>query len=450
MVATMLLVPTIYGGPVGEASTHLAEVATRPSRLTLPTVLVAQFVTPMSISGTAIGLPKIAGDLGAAPTALQWVVNGFNVAFALGVLVWGSVSDRIGYRPTFAIGAALFAVASAVSALSSSLVLLDATRAAAGLGAAAILTGASSIISNAFDGSARTKAFALFGTINGLGLALGPTIAGLLITGLGWRGVFVIQAAVLAIAAVNARALPDVRPVSTTSDSPRALLLDVSLLRNREFLAMCLVPVAGAVGFVTLLTYLPSAFSGIKAMSAGTAGLTMLAMTIPVLVAPAAVARLVTRFRSVNVGSVIYVSLAALILGNVGMLLLSADRSIAWLIVPMILLGLGFGLPIGLVDGHALAVVPADRTGTAAGLLNFFRIGSEALLVAGYAAALSAIVAHRLTGADATSTAAGQPGHPDTYHGAFVTTAWIIIGLLIVITATIRLVRGHTYKTHSR
>ncbi|WP_226438463.1 MFS transporter [Rhodococcus yananensis] len=409
-------------------------------------MLIAQFVTPMAIAGTAIALPKISGSLGAQPTALQWVVNGFNVAFALGVLAWGSLSDRIGYRPTFAIGAVLFAVGSVISAASPSLLLLDGARIVAGIGAAAILTGASSMLSNAFEGSARTKAFALFGTINGLGLALGPTISGLLVAGVGWRGVFLVQAAVLALAAIGSRTLPASNP-NAPEDVQRPPILDLSLLRNREFLAMCLVPVAGSIGFVTLLTYLPSALSGIKSMSPGTAGLTMLAMTIPVLLAPTAVAKLVNTFRSVSVGSVVYVSLVALILGNIGILLLSEDRSIIWIIVPMILLGLGFGLPIGLVDGHALAVVPAERTGTAAGLLNFFRIGSEAIFVAGYAFVLSTIVGQHLTGAAANDTAAGQPGRPDVYRTAFDTTVVGLVGLLVALTLAIVLVRGKNNRT---
>ena len=108
---------------------------TTPSRWTLPIVLVAQFITPMSISGTGIALPQISTDLGANTAALQWVVNGFNVAFALGVLGWGAVSDRIGFRMTFAIGAALFSVSSLISAASPSLLLLDFMRIIAGCGA---------------------------------------------------------------------------------------------------------------------------------------------------------------------------------------------------------------------------------------------------------------------------------------------------------------------------
>ncbi|GAC67859.1 MFS transporter [Gordonia soli] len=407
-----------------------------PGRWTLPIVLAAQFVTPTAIAGTAVALPLISRDLGSEPTALQWVVNGFNVAFALATLVWGSLSDRIGHRTTFAAGATLVTVGSVASALAPTLLLLDLARVVAGIGAAAILTGSSSMLSTTFTGDRRTHAFAIFGTVNGLGLALGPTISGVLIAATGWRGVFVVHAVILAAAAIGSRVLPAARV--TGQKTP---VFDVSLLRNREFLAMCLVPVAGSIGFVTLLTYLPSALSGIKDMSAGAAGSMMLAMTIPVLIAPIVVAQLVTRFRALTVGVIVYVSLGALILGNAGMLLLAENRSVAWIVVPMILLGLGFGLPVGLVDGHALSVVPSSRSGTAAGVLNFFRIGSEAVFVAGYAVVLSTLVGVHLSGVAAADTAAGQSGHADVYRSAFDSTVMILIGLLVVVTVAFVLVR---------
>ncbi|MGW4329070.1 MFS transporter [Nocardia sp. NPDC004573] len=350
-------------------STVTTETETRgapPSGATLPVVLAAQFVTPMAIAGTAIALPLISHDLGSNPAALQWVVNGFNVAFALTTLLWGAVSDRIGHRRTFGIGTALVVAGSFGSVAAPNLYVLDLARVVAGVGAAAILTGATALLSAAYEGARRTKAFAVFGTVNGLGLALGPTISGVLISLLDWRGVFLVHAVILAGAGLGTRVLPAVKP-AVAEHGP---VLDLGLLRNREFLAMCLVPVAGSIGFVTLLTYLPSALSGIADLSAGASGLLMLAMTIPVFVAPVAVGQLVTHFPALTVGRVVYLALGAAILGNAGVLALSEDRSVACIIVPMVLLGLGFGLPIGLVDGHALSVVPAERGGTAAGLLN--------------------------------------------------------------------------------
>jgi len=240
---------------------------------------------------------------------------------------------------------------------------------------------------------------------------------------------------------LNARILPATTKVALDSNDAKAPFLDLSILKNGEFLAMCLVPIAGSIGFVTMLTYLPSAFSGIKGIGAGQAGLTMLAMTIPVVVAPTLVAKLVEKISWITVGFVVYLSLVCLIVGDFGLLLLKPEGSIGFVIIPMILLGLGFGLPIGLVDGHALGVVPPEKTGTAAGVLNFFRVGSEALFVAGYAFILSLQIRRQLSGEDATNTAAGQPGHPDVYADAFGTNVLALAILVLLVTGSIWLVR---------
>ncbi|OZC90405.1 MFS transporter [Rhodococcus sp. 06-412-2C] len=401
-------------------------------RAVLPVVLAAQFVVPMSISGTAIALPVIAADLGSDPTPLQWVVNGFNVAFALFTVVWGAVSDRIGHRTSFRIGVLLTATASLVSALAPSLLVLDGARVVAGIGAAAVLVGSTSILSLHFHGTERATAFALFGTVNGLGLALGPTISGLLIAAVDWRGVFAAQAIVLLVAAVGTLALPALRSESTNR------LLDFGLLRNRRFLALCLVPVAGAIGFVTLLTYLPAALSAVASLTPGRAGLFMLAMTIPVLLAPLTVARLSTMFDAVTPSRVILASLGCLALGNLGMLALQPGVPLPAVTIPMILVGLGFGLPIGLVDGEALAAVPPHSSGTAAGVLNLFRIGSEAIAVAGYAWLLAFLIRGRVSNKiDADAAASGQPGFADAYAHAFTEVIALVVAAVAITAAAI-------------
>lgn len=60
----------------------------------LGVILLAIFVVPSSISGTALALPAIGSDLSAPLTGLQWVVNAFNLAFACFTLTWGALAGR--------------------------------------------------------------------------------------------------------------------------------------------------------------------------------------------------------------------------------------------------------------------------------------------------------------------------------------------------------------------
>lgn len=406
----------------------------KPSPLTLPAVLLAVFVMPISISGTGIALPAIADDLGTNPTGLQWVINAFNVAFAVFTLVWGVASDRIGHKATFITGVALLLAASLLSALSPNLWVLDISRVIAGIAGAAVFTGAASILSNVFVGAARSRAFAIFGTTIGLGVALGPTIAGGLVEWLGWQGVYVAFAVIAVLALLGSALIPRATEERETGHK----LIDLSLLRNKRFMTFALVPIAAGVGFVTLTSYLPVALSAVSGMPAGQAGLFMLWMTAPVLVTPLLGAKLAGSVKAFSSMTMVYVSLLALFLGDVGILLLNPNHSVALLIAPMILLGIGFGLPLGLIDAEALAAVPSRSSGTAAGVINFLRLGTEAIAVGAYAAVLTGLMLASLGSASlANDAAAGRPGHAVAYAGALHIVALALAAIVLVLTVLI-------------
>ncbi|MCZ9341629.1 hypothetical protein NGM37_28090, partial [Streptomyces sp. TRM76130] len=114
---------------------------------------------------------------------------------------------------------------------------------------------------------------------------------------------------------------------SALAKRTEAPLLDVSLLRNRRFVAYTLVPVAASFGFVTQLTYLPSYLFTVAGYSASTAGATMLLLTLPVLALPLAGAKLVER--GVAPMAVVIASLVRLVVGDLGLLLIGPDASFA-------------------------------------------------------------------------------------------------------------------------
>lgn len=399
--------------------------------LVLPVTIGAQFVLPLSLAGTAVALPSIARDLGSDPTQLQLVINGFNICFAAFTIVWGRLADRIGYRRSFQAGILTTLVGSVGSALAPTLLLLDLARIVAGIGAAAVLTLAATIISDTFDGPQRARAFTAFGTVSGFGLAAGPAIAGATVSLLGWRAVFALHAVLLLLALMGSRALPPgVHDRSGTGHPP---LLDPVVFRNAAFLRMALVPVAGAIGFVAILTYLPSGLQAIHGWSDGEAGAFMMLMTVPVFIAPLVSHRLLsTGLSSARVLAL--VALACLTLGPLGLLAIRQDVSPIAAAVPMILCGLGFGIPLGFVDGEALSHIPPDRAGSAAGVFNLMRIGSEAIFVAAYGGAIAALIASQIADpVTAERTAAGAPGHA----AAFTTSQSVTLMVVSVLCALV-------------
>ncbi|RCK69733.1 MFS transporter [Desertihabitans brevis] len=407
---------------------------TPTSRLAMPVIVLSVFVVPLAISGMGVLLPSIARDLGASPFLLQSVVNGFNAAFAVFTLVWGVLSDRLGYRTTVVIGLLFFTVGSLVSTTAPDLVVLDIGRILSGIGGAAVFTGSASLMSNAWEGAARARNFAIFGTIIGIGSAIGPVVAGLLTGWFGWRGVFVAFGIVTVLALVFRRSLPTI----THEPEPGRKVVDFGVLRNPHFLALSLVPVATSVGVITLGTYLPVAFGAIYGLSAPAAGVFMLFMMVPIVVAPLAASRAIHRFTAVTPMKVIYVALLAMVVGDGALLVVSPGVPIWWAVPGMVLIGAAFGMTIGLVDGEALAQVPPHRSGAAAGVLNFVRVGSEAVVIAAFAAVVAWLVLGSLGDrAIADATAAGIPGHGDAYAAAFRTVLLVIIGTNVVLTGIV-------------
>jgi MFS family permease len=407
----------------------------RRESLILAVILVSVFIMPIGISGTGIALPNIGHDLGSNPTPLQWVINSFNVSFAVFTIVWGVFADRFGYRFTFVLGGIIFLVASALSLAAQNLYVLDAGRALAGAGAAGVFGGGSAMLSSTFSGQARARAFTAFGTVIGLGLALGPTIAGLLVGLSGWRSVYIATGLIAAIGLAGSPVLPKL-------DIQKQKVFDFGLLRNRRFLGFSLLPVAAAVGFVTMLSYLPAALSAMYGMSASASGLFMLPMTIPVLIGPVLANRLIRKVRRVTPVAIVYASLTALVIGDIGLLVLTPGNSRLLAVGPMILLGFGLGFQVGLVDGEAIGAVDARRSGTAAGVLNFLRMGSEALAIGVYGAVVAALVAAHLPSSVAIRVAAGQPGHAAAYvgplHHMLIAMAILVAVLTVLVNRLLR------------
>ncbi|MEU8774154.1 MFS transporter [Streptomyces sp. NPDC048606] len=425
----------------------------------------------MSISGTAVALPDIGADTGSGEAPLQWVVNAFNVAFACCTLVWGSIADIVGRVRAFTAGVAVYAVASLAGALAPGVLLLDATRALAGVGGAAVFSCGVAILSTLYEGPRRARAFALFGTVAGVGIAIGPSLSGALLQTVGWRWVFALHALALGVVLlalpIVARAVPAGAPGSATVDVPGAAvfvaammllttaivqgsqwgwgsagvlglfagsvaalivfvavekrrahpLLDLGLLRDRRFLGLCLVPVAGSFGFVTMLTYLPSYLTTVTGRGSGAAGLLMVLLTAPMLVFPLLAAKLVAR--GVPALGVIHASLAALVVGVLGLTLFGPEVSAAVVALPMIVTGAGMALGAGLVDGQALALVDPAKAGMAAGFLNTLRLGSEAVAVALYGSVLTTLTASR------------------SYDAAFHTLLWWLAGICLALGALV-------------
>ncbi|MEV0679265.1 MFS transporter [Actinosynnema sp. NPDC050436] len=432
-------------------------VADRPPALTLPVVLVGVVLVAMSISGTAVALPRIGLDLDASGSALNWVVAGYNLAFAAMTLVAGSTADRAGRRRVFVIATLIFTSGFLATALSPSIVLADLARIVSGAGGAGMMAAGGAILASSYDGAGRHRAFALMGTMAGVGIAAGPTLSGLLISATGWRGSFAVFTVIGLLIALGTTRLREHRSTAGRTDWPGSALfvtaltllmfalletpslgwthpvilvtagagvvalalfgvvqrrsaapvLAPSLVANRGFLGWSLATLTTSTGFLGVLVFLPTYLQTAAGLSPAAAGATMLLLTAPVLVTPMAAVTLVNK--GVPARLLIMVSLVLVVAGNFWLMALDPGDTVAIVAAPLVLIGVGMGTSFGITDGQAMALVPADAVGMAAGFLNTLRGTAEALVIAAFSASLTAGLTARLGDADhAAAVSAGR------------------------------------------
>ena len=409
----------------------------------LAAVCLAALTLPLSFSAGAVATPLIGKDLGGSPEALLWITNAFMLTFGSLLMAAGAFADKYGRRRVFLAGLLIFVGFSFATGLVNAIWLIDFLRACQGIGAAAALAGGTAALAQEFDGQARTRAFGLLGTTFGVGLAFGPLITGLLIEMVGWRWIFLagglIGLLAFVLGAPNMRETFDVKAskpdwmgtscftlmltlftvamielpslnalgimafgmafiislaafVFVEIRVPRPML-DLSLFRYPRFIGVQLLPVATCACFVVLLVIIPLRLIGIEQYGVISAGVLMLGLSGPMLIMPF-IATVLVRYVSPGILSAMGLLIAAA--GLVWLALIGGENG-QMLVLPMLMIGIGAGLPWGLMDGLSISVVPLERAGMATGIFSTVRVAGEGIALAIVSAALSTLIASKLS-----------------------------------------------------
>ncbi|MFE5505419.1 MFS transporter [Amycolatopsis japonica] len=151
---------------------------------------VASFMMALDSQVVTTALTTVREDLSASIEQLEWIVNAYNLSFAVLLLTGAALGDRFGRRRMFVTGLTVFTLASVGCAVSGDIGTLIVARAVQGAGAAMVLPLSLTLISAIFPPERRGKAMGLYLGLTGLATFSGPFVGGVIAEGLAWQWIF--------------------------------------------------------------------------------------------------------------------------------------------------------------------------------------------------------------------------------------------------------------------
>jgi MFS transporter, DHA2 family, methylenomycin A resistance protein len=407
-------------------------VSRRHAGVVLFTMSLGVFIAQLDSQVVNLAIKAIGSDLNAGINALQWVLDSYNLFYATLLLTGGTLGDLYGRTRVFATGIGLIVLGSIVCAAAPNAAILIAGRAITGVGAALEVPTSLAILTVAYaDDKERARAIGIWASCNGLALAAGPTIGGLLVDGAGWRSIFILVVPVSVLAMVLAmRRLPEssdpegrhldpagqalaIAALGTLSfvtiegphwgfTSPIILalivvcvmsgvlfvawqhgrpgaLVPLDFFRNRVFSAALAVAGMMTFGMYAMLFLTPLYLQSLGGISAFTVGLALLPLSVTFVIVSQCSGALMKRFgpRVMTTAGMAAMGVGLLLLAGV-----SATPNMAQIEVALLIIGAGLGLNTGPVNTVAVTSVPPARSGTASGLVNTSRMVGATLGVA--------------------------------------------------------------------
>jgi EmrB/QacA subfamily drug resistance transporter len=195
----------------------------------LGVLILALFGVSLDNTILNVALPTLARDLSATGSQLQWMVDAYILVFAGMLLVAGAMSDRYGRRRALVVGLALFGFGSALAPFVQTAEQLILLRAFMGLGAAFTMPSTLSIIGDVFEADERPKAIAVWSSVSGIGIVVGPVLGGWLLEHFAWGSVFLVNVPFVLVGIVAALAIiPESKSPGRVPLDPVGALLSVA------------------------------------------------------------------------------------------------------------------------------------------------------------------------------------------------------------------------------
>ncbi len=380
----------------------------------LATVLLTMFFSSMNQTVVSTAIPTIVGELQGF-SLYAWLFSAFMLTSAVTVPIYGKLSDVYGRKPFYVFGLIVFMIGSAACGLAHSMLELVLARGVQGIGAGAMMSMPRATIGDIFNPKERGRWMGMIGAVFGLSSILGPVIGGWITETFSWRWVFYINLPFGMLALIGVLlALPKVRakeqskvdwfgsllliaglvPVllgftwagtKYTWTSPviwvlfgsgtAVLVLFIwfeqkasdpvitpSLFKNRIFTTSLVLGIFVSMAMFGSIMFLPLFIQGVIGLNAQNSGLVMSPMMISFIIGSVVAGQLMTKTGKYRTLS--HVSAAFIVLGSLLLMNMDVETQFPTVIVNMVVLGLGVGSLMPLLNIAVQNAFPYRMMGT--------------------------------------------------------------------------------------
>ena len=332
---------------------------------------------PLSLDLYLPALPQLASSLGTSDALAQLTMSACMVGLAVGQLLAGPLSDRVGRRRPLLIGVGIFAASSAGCAFAPSIGVLLVLRLVNGLAGAAGLVIARAMVRDLYSGARAAKVFSMIIVVSSAAPVVAPLLGSQLLRVTDWRGVFVALAVLGVALLATAVTLPETLPAGR-----RRLAADHSLSSGvvrvahdpvfRAYAAVLALGLCGLFAYLSLGSFVLQREFGLSAQAYGAV---FAVNALGIVVAGQLGSALIGRMRPEGV---LTLGVATCLAGGAGVLAaVLADAGTMFLLVPLFLVVAS----VGLIQPNATALGlerHGDDAGAASALLglSMFLVGA--------------------------------------------------------------------------
>ena len=368
-----------------------------------------------------VGLPSIAESLNESASTVVWVVNAYSLTVAMTLLPMAAIGERIGFKRLFRYGLITFVLAALASALAPNLPTLLISRIFQGLGGSAIMCLFGALVRHIYPPSLIGRGIGLNALTVAVSSVMGPSIGSFILSITTWHWIFFFSVPMGLLTLLGVRYLPDVAPLKSRFDWQAAMLsmstiglfiVGIDYLMGATWHGIALIAVAGLIGVALVrrsskqaaplvpvdLFRIPAMRYALAASASTFAGQMATMVSLPFYLqitlersqlsvgflmagwpAGAAVIALIAGRLSDRYSVALLCALGAgsMALGLLGVVLMPASISDAWLFAAMLLSGIGFGFFQTPNNRVLIGSAPRQRAGALGGLQATTRVFSQ-------------------------------------------------------------------------